>query len=154
MNLIHVVTFFHITFMMLALGMTVFPGILLQQIAAGGDVATIRNAFRIGMYHGRVGGMFVGIAVIFGFWGAALAHFPLSSGWLIAAYLVVVVLVAFGVAVHYRHEARIFEAASSGRADAGDECIGLAKSPTQQVLNSISGLIWLFAIYDMVAKPF
>jgi hypothetical protein len=153
-NLIPLLTFFHITFFMFALGMTIFPGILLQQIASTGDVAAIRTAFRVGMYHGRVGGMLVGIGVLLGFGLAAAAHISLLSGWLIAVYVVVIVLTVFGVAVHARHEASILEAASSGRADAGEECIRLARLPAQQVLNVISLLIWIFAIYDMVAKPF
>jgi hypothetical protein len=154
MNLVHLLTFLHITFVVLALGMMVFPGILLQQIASSGDVAAIRTAFRIGMYHGPAGFVLLGIGALFGLAAAVIAHFSLQSGWLSAAYAAVVLLVFFGVAVHRRHEASIYAAASSGRNDAGETCIKLARSPVQSMTNAISGFIWLFAIYDMVTKPF
>ena len=154
MNLVQVLTFFHVTFVVLALGFMVFPGILLNQIAASGDVAAIRTAFRVGMYHGRVGGALLGIGVLFGFGVASIAHFPLLSGWLIAAYVAVLALVFLGIAFHQRHEAAIFAAASSGRTEAGADCIKLAGSAAAMVLNSISGLVWLFAIFDMIVKPF
>ena len=154
MNLVSVMTFLHVTFVVLALGIMVFPGILLRQIAASGDVATIRNAFRIGMYHGPVGGVLLVIGALLGLGAASVAHFSLTSGWISAAYLVVILIVLFGVTFHRQQEVGILAAASSGRPDAGEECIRLARSPAQLVLNFISFFAWVFAIYDMVAKPF
>ena len=154
MNLAHVIEFFHVSFVVLALGIMVFPGILLRQIAASGDVAAIRTAYRIGMYHGRAGAALLGIGILFGLGTASLGHFPLTSGWLSAAYVAVVLIVFFGVAYHQRNEGAIFAAASSGREDASAECIRLAASPAHMILNSISALVWLFAIFDMIVKPF
>ena len=154
MNLVSLMAFLHITFVFFALGIMMFAGILLQQIALSGDAPAIRTAFRVGMYHGRVGGLLLFAGVVFGFATASLDHFPLQTGWLIAAYIAVLLIAFLGVAFHQRHEMAIFDAASSGRDDAGAECIRLAKRQDAMVLNLISSLIWVFAIYDMVAKPF
>jgi hypothetical protein len=153
-NLVQAMTFLHVTFIVASIGMTVFPGILLQQIALSGDAAAITRAFRLGMYHGRVGGILLVVAVIFGFGAASLAHFPLSSGWLIAGYAAVVINIALGVFVHARHEAEVYAAASTGAPDAGEACIRLSRRPVVSVVNAVSGLTWLFALYAMVTKPF
>jgi len=154
MNPTQAIEFLHVTFVVLALGMMIFPGILLRQIALTGDVAAIRTAYRVGMYHGRVGALLLGIGVIFGLGTAAFAHFPLTSGWLSAAYVAVVLIVILGVAFHQRHEAAILAAAAGGGQDAGAECVRLARSPAPMVLNITSVLVWLFAIFDMIVKPF
>jgi hypothetical protein len=153
-NVAQWMVFFHVLFIVAAIGVTVFPGLLLGQIAMTGDAAAIAKAYGRGMYHGRVGGLLLIIAVLFGFAAASMSHFPLTSGWLIAGYAAVIINIITGAFLHSRHEAEIYAAATSGKPDAGAECARLARRPVVGITNAVSGIVWLFAIFAMVMKPF
>ena len=144
--------FLHALLMIVALGLIIFPGILLQQIALSGDVDAIRKAYQLGKYHGPLGTGLFALGVIVGFVTAGQLTIPLASTWLVVAYVAVGIILFIGLFFHRTHEGRILAAASTGRDDAGAECIRIAKSPLAAVANTVSGLAWIVALYAMIVK--
>ena len=96
--MVTVVYFLHVLLAFTAIAFLVVPGLILEMAARTKDVPFIRRLFRLASFHGRVGGMIALLTAIVGFIVAWRVGIPLNAGWMIAAYVVFVV-----VAVVPRH---------------------------------------------------
>lgn len=145
--------FLHAILMIAALGLIVFPGILLQQIALSGDAGTIRKAYQVGRYHGPLGTGLLALGIVAGFFAAGQLTITLGTTWLVVAYVAVGIILLVGLFFHRTHEERILAAASTGEDNAGAECRRIARSPFAMIANTVSGIAWIVALYVMIVKP-
>ena len=138
-----------------AFGALMFPGMYFGQIAKTENVAAIRAAYTIAANRGKIFGPMVIVAALFGFWVAAQAGIPLTSGWLIASYVVVVILMALGFGFHARLDMQTLAAAQASPLDKpSPELLAAIHNPMHNALNIASGLLWVVLFYLMIAKPF
>jgi hypothetical protein len=74
------------------------PAVLLYLVARTGSAETVRRTFAHTTAVFRVGAAFYGLGVLFGFVTALDGSIPITTPWLIAAYVLVLVLIAFNFA--------------------------------------------------------
>jgi uncharacterized membrane protein len=139
----------------LAFGILALPGFYFARIAKSRNVAAIRVAFAIAVKRGRIGGPLAILTSLFGIWVAYAAGYSLSAGWLIASYVVVAILVALGLGVHARWEAKVYKLAlASSESAASPELRAAIDSPLDDVLNWVSLALWFALFYLMIFRPF
>lgn len=144
----------HILAMFVAFGFTTGVGIFLTAIAQRGDVRTIRMATSIARPLLTAGGVLLGLGVIFGFATAAAIGFSLTSKWLIITYVLVVLLIVTGVAVHRMWAERLAKAAAASPDDqASPELQAVIADRGARIAGPISGLLWIAIIATMVLRP-
>jgi hypothetical protein len=89
--------FLHVGSMFLATALAVGPSVLLYLIARTGNVDAIRRAFGRSTSVFRAGGAFYGLGLLFGFVAALNGQLDLTASWLITAYVLVGLLIAFNL---------------------------------------------------------
>ena len=87
--------FIHVGSMFLATALAIGPAVLLFLIARTGSADAIRRAFGHTALVFRVGAAFYGLGLLFGFVTALNGSIPITTPWLIAAYVLILVLIAF-----------------------------------------------------------
>ncbi len=95
------------------------------------------------------------LTAIVGFIVAWRLGIPLNAGWLIAAYVVFVVVVSCGMGYHARREMRIAALAEVSPDDApSPELAAAIDDPVAVPVFWASGILWILLIWLMVARPF
>jgi hypothetical protein len=147
--------FLHVLFAFTAIALLVVPGLMLEMVAHTRDVGLIRRMYALGSFHGRIGGPLALLTAIVGFIVAWQSGIPLNSGWLVAAYVAFVLVMALGIGYHTRRELRIAGLAKASPVDApSPELAAAIDDRIATPMNWVSGLLWAAIIYLMVAKPF
>lgn len=136
-------------------GALMMPGVFFARIAHSGDVGAIRTAFSIANARGKVFGPLSLLVAILGFWTAYQMGVPLTSGWLIASYIVFVLLFGIGIGIHSRWEAKVFALAQASPLDAPSPALKAAvAAPFENAMHWVSIALWVALFYLMIAKPF
>jgi uncharacterized membrane protein len=149
-----VVYFLHVLLAFIAIAFLVVPGLILEMAARTKDVPFIRRLFRLASFHGRVGGTIALLTAIVGFIVAWRVGTPLNAGWLIAAYVVFVAVLALGIGYHGRREMRIAALAAISPDDApSPELAAAIDDPLAVPIFWASGILWILLIWLMVARP-
>jgi hypothetical protein len=86
--------FLHVGSMFLATALAIGPSTMLFLIARGRDRGTIKRAFGAVAPVFRLGGLAYGLGIAFGLLTAASGSIAVTTPWLIASYLLVVLLIA------------------------------------------------------------
>lgn len=147
--------FLHVLLAFAAIALLVVPGLMLEMVAHARDVAFIRRMYALGGFHGRIGGPLALLTAIVGFIVAWRLGIPLNAGWLIAAYVVFVVVMAIGIGYHTRRELRIAGLAQASPVDApSPELAAAIDDRMASPMAWLSALLWAGLIWLMVAKPF
>jgi uncharacterized membrane protein len=147
--------FLHVLLAFATVGFLVIPGVMLEMVARTRDVTLIRRMFQIGRFHGQIGGPISLLTGIVGLVVAWRLGIPLNAGWLLATYVAFVLVNALGVGYHARREIRISALAQTSPADTLSPSLAAAiDDPLCWPIMWVSGLLWIFIIWLMVAKPF
>jgi uncharacterized membrane protein len=153
--MVTVIYFLHVLLAFTAIAFLVVPGLILEMAARTKDVPFIRRLFRLATFHGRVGGIISLLTAIVGFVVAWRLGIPLNAGWLIAAYVVFVVVMILGMGYHARREMRIaMLAAASPDGAPSPELAAAIDDPLAIPIFWASGILWILLIWLMVARPF
>lgn len=145
----------HVLVAFAAVALLVVPGWMLFVAARSRDVVFIRRSFALGSFHGRVGGPLALLAGLLGFGAAGMSGIPLTSGWLLASYIVYGLVMIVGVAYHMRWELRVARLAAASPDAAPSPELGAAiADPLGVPMFAVSAILWIVLIYLMVAKPF
>jgi len=149
------VYFLHVLLAFTAIAFLVVPGLILEMAARTKDVPFIRRLFSFAAFHGRIGGIVSLLTAIVGFIVAWRLGIPLNAGWLIAAYVVFVVVVILGIGYHARREMLIATLAAASPEDApSPELVAAIDDPLAVPVFWASGVLWILLIWLMVARPF
>jgi hypothetical protein len=147
--------FLHILFAFAAIAFLVVPGLMMEMAAHTRDVPFIRRVYQMGKFHGQIGGPLALLAAIVGLIVAWRLGISLTSGWLVAAYVAFVIVMALGVGYHLRREIRIgVLAQTSPDGTPSAELAAAIDDPMSRPANWVSSLLWILLIWLMVAKPF
>lgn len=149
------VYFLHVLLAFAAIALLVVPGVMLEMVARTRDVGLIRRMFALGSFHGRIGGPLALLTAIVGFVVAWRYGIPFNAGWLLAAYVIFVLVIAIGIGYHTRRELLIAKLAQASPLDAPSPELAAAIDDRMATpMNWLSGLLWVAIIWLMVAKPF
>lgn len=142
--------FLHVGSMFLATAFAVGPAVLLYLIARTGSVETIRRAFGHATSIFRVGAAFYGLGMLFGFAAALNGQLDLAARWLIAAYVLVLVLIGFNLGFE-RWTRRVERAAEVGVAATDLTAAVRSRTP----MYALGGMVTLtlLIVFVMVVKP-
>ena len=144
----------HVLVAFAAAAFLVVPGAMLVAAANSRDVPFIRRAFAVGAFHGRIGGPLALLAGILGVALAIVVGIPLGSGWLIASYVVYVLLIVIGIGYHARWEMRVAQLAQASPDDApSPELAAAIADPLGKPMMWLSAILWIAIVYLMVTKP-
>lgn len=147
--------FLHVLLAFVAIALLIVPGFMLEMVAHTRDVAFIRRMYAIGSFHARIGGPMSFLTAIVGFVVAWRFGIPLNAGWLLAAYVVFVLVVGIGIGYHSRRELRIEKLAQASPLDAPSPELAAAIDDRMATpMSWLSALLWAALIWLMVAKPF
>ena len=141
--------FIHVGSMFLATALAIGPAVLLYLIARTGGVDAIRRAFAHTTLVFRFGAVFYGLGLLFGFVTALNGSIPITAPWLIAAYLLILVLIAFNFTFE-RWTHRVEEAVGQ-ETDADRLEVLRARTPTYALAGMIAAT--LLIVFVMVVKP-
>jgi uncharacterized membrane protein YbhN (UPF0104 family) len=146
-----ILKFLHVGSMFLATALAVGPSVLLYRIGRRGEETAIHATFPQASAVFRVSRALYGLGILFGFAAALTGELDLTSGWLLAAYglvgLLIVVLLAFE-----RWTTRVEKAAD--RPAAGSERLAdVTRSAGARYLVASMILITVAIVYVMVTKP-
>lgn len=142
--------FLHVGSMFLATALAVGPSILLYLVARSGNVDAIRRTFGLSTAVFRAGGAFYGLGLLFGFVAALNGQIDLTASWLITAYVLVGVLIAFNLG--FERWTRRIDRAVDGIAPSAE--LGAAmrsRAPVYALTGMI--LLTLSIVFVMVVKP-
>jgi uncharacterized membrane protein len=146
--------FLHIAAMFIAYGLTAGVGIFSNQVFRSGDVRAIRAMAGPANTLTAVGGALLLIGVLLGLAAAITLGYPLSSRWLVIAYVLVAYIILDGIFVQRLWRQQIAAAAaSSGDSQPSDELRQLLNSKLHVNGGILSGLAYLAAIVMMTIKP-
>jgi uncharacterized membrane protein len=115
----------------------------------------IRSCFSLAVTRGKIFGPLTMVAALFGIWVAFQMGIPLNTGWLIASYIVFVLLFIIGVGFHARWEVKVLALAQASPLDAPTpELMTAIHDPLEAALHWVSVALWIALFYFMIAKPF
>ncbi|MBV8198817.1 MAG: DUF2269 family protein [Candidatus Eremiobacteraeota bacterium] len=124
-------------------------------VARTRDVAFIRRTYRLSKFHGQIGGPIALLTAVAGLIVVSVMGIPFTSGWLIAAYIAFVLVMALGTGYHMRREMTIAALAErSPDAAPSPELAAMIADPKCMPAMWLSGFLWAFLVWVMVAKPF
>jgi hypothetical protein len=142
--------FLHVGSMFLATALALGPAVLLYAIARTGSVDTIRRAFGHSTSIFRFGAAFYGLGLLFGFAAALNGQLDLTARWLIAAYVLVLVLIGFNLGFE-RWTRRVEKAVEDGAATTDLAAALRSRTP----MYALGGMVTLtlLIVFVMVVKP-
>jgi len=135
--------------MFTATSLAVGPVIVYYLIARTGDANALRTAMKFDQALERTAGGFYGLGIVFGLVAAVSGSLDLTAPWLVAAYALLVLLIANNLFLSRRMEG-LKEATSSADRSALDK---LTRAPALTSSIAILGILTLALVYVMVAKP-
>ena len=143
--------FLHVGSMFLATALAVGPSMLLYLIARSGDADAIHRTFVHATSVVRIGGAFYGLGLLFGLVAALNGQIDLAASWLLAAYVLVGVLIAFNLG--FERWARRVEQAIEGHVAAGPDLTTVVRSWAP--IYALAGMVttMLLIVFVMVVKP-
>jgi uncharacterized membrane protein YbhN (UPF0104 family) len=141
--------FIHVGSMFLATAFAIGPAVLLYLVARSGSVETIRRTFSHTTLVFRVGAAFYGLGLVFGFVTALDGTISITAPWLIAAYLLILVLIAFNFTFE-RWTRRVEEAVDQEPNPDRAEVLA-ARTPSYALAGMITAT--LLIVFVMVVKP-
>lgn len=145
----------HVLLAFAAVAFLVVPGSFLESVARTHDVPLIRKTFGLMSFHGKIGGPLAFLLLPIGIWLAVLYGIPLTSGWLIATYVLYVVVIAIGIGYHSRRERTIgMLAATSPDGAPSAELSAVLDDPLAVPMNITSAILWAALVWLMTARPF
>lgn len=145
----------HVLLAFAAVAFLIVPGSFLESVARTHDVPLIRKTFGLMSFHGKIGGPLAFLLLPIGIWLAVLYGIPLTSGWLIATYVLYVVVIAIGIGYHTRRERTIgMLAAQSPDGAPSAELSAVLDDPLALPMNITSAILWAALIWLMTARPF
>jgi hypothetical protein len=141
--------FAHVGSMFLATALAIGPSILLYLVTRNGGTDTIRRTFAHTTAVFRAGGAFYGLGLLFGFITAANGSIGFSAPWLVAAYVLILVLIGFNFGFE-RWTHRVTGAVAE---EGGGELAAVLRS--RRPLVALTGMITttLLLVFVMVVKP-
>lgn len=147
-----ILKFPHVASMFLATALAVGPSVLLYLIARSGDVGAIRRALRHTTTAFTASGACYGPGLLFGFAAALSGSLDLASGWLLAAYVLIGLLIATNL-VFERWARRIEHGLSEPGAGPARELstIVSARVATYSLMGMVA--LTLLIVFVMVVKP-
>src|SRR4026209_1875326 len=138
--------FVHVGSMFLATALAIGPSVLLYLIARNGNVDTIRRAFAPTTLVFRVAAARHRPGLVFGFVTALNGSVPIAAPWLIAAYLLILVLIAFNFTFE-RWTHRV-EAAVGHGADTDPSAVLRSRTPSYALAGMVTAT--LLIVFVMV----
>ena len=141
--------FIHVGSMFLATALAIGPAVLLYLVARTGTMDTIRRTFVHTTLVFRVAAAFYGLGLVFGFVTAQNGSISITAPWLIAAYLLILVLIAFNFTFE-RWTHRVEEAVSQ-EADADPSAVLRSRTPSYALAGMVTAT--LLIVFVMVVKP-
>ena len=141
--------FIHVGSMFLATALAIGPAVLLYLVARTGTVDTIRRTFAHTTLVFRVAAAFYGLGLVFGFVTALNGTISITAPWLIAAYLLILMLIAFNFTFE-RWTHRV-EAAVSQEANADPAEVLRSRTPSYALAGMVTAT--LLIVFVMVVKP-
>jgi hypothetical protein len=150
----NIFVFLHIIFVIVAFGLTTGVGVVMAAVGRSADPRAIRIAVKAGLPMSMTGGALLLLGAIFGFGAAGTLGIPTNAPWLIAAYIMTLLLLLMGFLVFVPWQRRLLQAAASCADDRpSPELVAVANEKAPGIAGPISGILWLLLIYVMVAKP-
>jgi len=144
---LHIMSFF------LAFGFFMAPNLFALVALRSRDGAAIRRTVEGAKIFDRLGGMSVGLGVIFGIVTALTGEISLLSGWLVTAYIMLALIIIVGEGIVAPRLRRV-AAAIGEQGTLNPEAEALIRSSGLSVLILIPPLLFLTVVYVMVNKPF
>lgn len=147
--------FLHVLTMFIAVAMGYGPAVLIAMASRNGDVLALRGITRTYNKLGeRVIGPTFGLGIIFGVAAIFFHGFDPLLGWLVIAYVLVVLALMITFAFTNPWLARVQAAAEVSPDDRmSPELTKLVRTPRNQLLLALDALIIVALIADMVLKP-
>lgn len=140
--------FIHVGSMFLATALAIGPSVLLYLVARNGSVENIRKTFAHTTVVFRAGAAFYGLGLLFGFVTALNGSIDIAAPWLIAAYLLIVLLIGFNFTFE-RWTHRVDEAVHG---QAGTEASVIrSRTPAYALAGMVT--VTLLIVFVMVVKP-
>ena len=141
--------FIHVGSMFLATALAIGPAVLLYLVARTGTVDTVRRTFVHTTLVFRAAAAFYGLGLVFGFVTAQNGSISITAPWLIAAYLLILVLIAFNFTFE-RWTHRVEEAVRR-EADADPSEVLRSRTPSYALAGMVTAT--LLIVFVMVVKP-
>jgi Predicted integral membrane protein (DUF2269) len=146
--------FFHVLFVFVAFGLTTGVGVAIAAIGRSGDPRAIRVGVRAARPMSIAGGILLLLGILVGFATAGKLGIPMGTPWLIASYVMALVLLLVGPFVFLPWQRRLLNAAASSPDDSPSaELLRVANERGPAIAGPISGLMWLGLLYAMIVKP-
>ena len=128
--------------------------IVIHRSAARGDVATVRAVGKLKPLVENTGIAMFLVGIAFGFITAIVGPFDLTQGWLITAYVLVLLILIIGGGPESAWLKQLIEAADRDDGDRqSPEFAARVKDPRRH-LSWVSAFLYAAVIYVMVTKPF
>lgn len=140
--------FIHVGSMFLATAFAIGPAVLLFAVARSGNIDTIRRTFAHTGRVFRLGAAFYGLGLVFGFVTAVNGAIPITTPWLVAAYALILVLIAFNFTFE-RWTHRVEDAVSDR--DVTEAPVLKSRTPGIALVGMATAT--LLIVFVMVVKP-
>lgn len=146
-----VLMFLHVGALFVATALAIGPSVMFVLIARSQDRDAIRRAFTYAGPVFRIGGVAYGLGILFGLVTALSGGIPLTTSWLLAAYVLVLLLIATNFAFE-RWTRRVARAASND--PSGSAGLRSAADDPTAILALVGMVgITLAIVFVMVVKP-
>ncbi|HEU5479871.1 MAG TPA: hypothetical protein VFU90_08575 [Candidatus Tumulicola sp.] len=137
-----------------AVAFLVVPGLILELVGRTHDVVLIRKTYALASFHGRVGGPFSILILLFGLWAAVANGIPLGTTWLVISYVLYAILAGTGFGYHMRRELRIAGLSQTSPDSApSPELAAAIDDPLATPMLWVSGILWIALIVVMILRP-
>jgi hypothetical protein len=146
-----VLMFVHVGSLFVATALAIGPSVMFVLIARSEDRDAIRRAFAYAGPVFRIGGVAYGLGILFGLVTALSGGIPLTTSWLLDAYVLVVLLIATNF-VFERWTRRVARAASDDGSGLPDLRSVLYDRTAMLALAGMVGFT-LAIVFVMVVKP-
>lgn len=144
----------HVLAAFVAVAFLVVPGLILELVGRTHDVVLIRKTYALASFHGRVGGPFSILILLFGIWAAVANGIPLGTTWLVISYVLYAILAGTGFGYHMRRELRIAGLSQTSPDSApSPELAAAIDDPLATPMLWVSGILWIALIVVMILRP-
>jgi len=151
MSLALLLKFLHVVAAFAAVSIQVGSDLYFQRVVGSGSTEAVARFGEAIRRRGFVEGVIFEIAVVLGLLAAWTGGFNLLAGWLVLAYVDVVLMIILGVFFAAAPFTAILEAAEAGDASA---MAAAARAPRRRAMLAIGIVLYGALIFLMVVKPF